>query len=165
MKPLRIVALVGPHDSGKTGLLVYLVRSLSARGQKVGVIKRAARPLAFDVAGKDSARLLQGGSRRVITQSPGLVYTQEAVSRPRSVRELAAGSDMDWWLVESYEPERIPWVLVRRQGQPAPASDRFCVATFGARPEGVTRPHFAAGRPARLLAFLQEHLPSGRRRA
>lgn len=163
MSALRIVALVGPHNSGKTGLVVYLARALCREGCSVGVLKRAARPLDFDRAGKDSARYLDGGSVRVITQAPGMLYTQHVTLTHRTPLEVAKeyGRDIDWWLVESYEPEALPWVLVTRRGQPAPELDAHCLATFGARHGGALRPHFPLGRPALLCAFLKGRLGEG----
>jgi molybdopterin-guanine dinucleotide biosynthesis protein MobB len=152
------IALVGPHDAGKTGLAIYLVGALALDGVRVGVIKRAARPLQFDRSGKDSARYLDSGSLSVITQAPGLVYTQSVERRPASLQKLVRPhrSEVDFWLVESYQPERVPWVLVARRGQPTPALDRYCVATFGQRPRRSDRPHFRSDRPGQLYSFLRK---------
>jgi molybdopterin-guanine dinucleotide biosynthesis protein B len=158
----RIVVLVGPHNSGKTGLLEYLVRRYSRAGCAVGVIKRAARPLQFDPAGKDSARFLNAGCRRVVTQGPGLVYTQTVEAQPASlpalVREFKTG--IECWLVESFEPESLPWLRVARSGQPAPSIDRHCLATVGDRPPDSRLPHFRLERPAALARFLSPLLLS-----
>ncbi len=153
-----VIALVGPHNSVKTRLLYRLVERAAAAGIRVGVLKCAARPLQFEPAGKDSARLADADAVRVVTAGAGRTMMMEHSSTRPSVRALSRrfGRDLDLWLVESYAPESVPWVRVARAGQHVPALDEDCVATIGVR--GGSLPHFRHDRPAALWRFLVERM-------
>jgi len=156
---LRLVAFVGPHNSGKTGLVLTLARLASRRGLRVGVIKRAALPLAFEPAGKDSARLARAGAKRVVTHGPGQLFMSEPVATGFSVRALARrfGAGIDLWLVENFATESVPWIAVMgREGRP-PAVDRYLLATVGRAMPGFKLPRFALRATGRLLDFLVAH--------
>jgi len=152
------VALVGPHNSGKTGLLQRLVELATVSRLRVGVIKCAARPLRFESAGKDSARLADADAVRVVTAGPGRTMMMETNASRPSVQALGRrfGRGLDLWLVESYVPEAVRWVRVVQAGQQAPALDEDCIATVGVR--GDSRPHFRLDRPAALWRYLMDQL-------
>jgi len=156
---VRVVSFVGPHNSGKTGLVETLARTATRRGFQVGVLKRAAQPLSFEPAGKDSARFASAGARRVVTHGPGVVFMSERVSTGCSARELARrfGAGIDLWLVENFALEPVPWIAVLRKGQPPPTRDRYLLATAGAAVRGLGLPHFGARATGRLLDFLISH--------
>lgn len=151
-----LVAFVGPHNSGKTGLVEKLARMANERGLRVGVIKRAAQPLAFEPAGKDSARFSRAGAVRVVTHGPGLLFMSEPVSAGFSARELARrfGTGVDLWLVENFAAEPIPWVAVVGPKTPPPALDRHAIAVVGPKVKGADLPRFNPRTPGRLLDFL-----------
>ena len=155
-----LAALVGPHNCGKTGLLLRLLERGRHAGVQVGVIKWAARPLVFEQEGKDSARIAGAGARRVITVGPGALHMMEPHTARPSLKELVRmhGRGVDLWLVESFEPLPVPWLRVARPGQEPPAPDPYCFGAVGggARAQGL--PYFRADRPAVLLRFLTEHL-------
>jgi molybdopterin-guanine dinucleotide biosynthesis protein MobB len=164
MKP-RLIVFVGPHNSGKTGLIQRLVRRAAGEGVRVGVLKRAARPLEFEPAGKDSARFATARARRVVTIGPGLLAMLEQSESPGSMAGLARrfGRDLDVWLAESYMVERAPWVRVARRGQPAPPADAHCIATVGVRVR-PNLPHFRLDQTGALWRFLwsePDRRPSG----
>jgi molybdopterin-guanine dinucleotide biosynthesis protein B len=154
-----LVAFVGPHNSGKTGLVERLTRLAALRRLKVGVLKRAAQPLVFEPAGKDSARFARAGAARVVTHGPGMLFALEPVSSGPGARELARlyGAGIDLWLMESYAPEAVPWIAVARQGQTTPPADRHLIAVVGRALPGIDRPRFSALRPRLLLDFLVGH--------
>lgn len=161
----RIVAFVGPHNSGKTGLVSAVARAANRAGLRVGLLKRAARPLEFEPEGKDSARFARSGATRVITTGPGLLHLTEALAEPPDVRALARrfGRGVDIWLLESYVVEPVPWVRVARKGQEAPPPDRRCIALVGDGRGGGDLPRFRLDHPGSLLRYLQEGTGAGGR--
>jgi molybdopterin-guanine dinucleotide biosynthesis protein MobB len=162
MRPPCIrVAFVGPHNSGKTGLVLRLTTRAAKAGLQVGVLKRAARPIQFDTPGKDSDLFARAGARRVLTSGPGMLFLNEPGHEYKGasalIRQFGAGTDL--WLMESYVRESIAWFRVARRGQSAPDPDRFCVATIGARVPDSARPHFRLDRPGSILKFILDMKP------
>jgi molybdopterin-guanine dinucleotide biosynthesis protein B len=156
MSRCSIVAFVGPHNSGKTGLVERIGTMATDTGWEVGIIKRAARPLSFDRHGKDSARFVKSGVTRVVTAAPEMLFVQEAWRKPESLKAMARrfGQGIQVWLVESYVPEKVPWIRVGRPGQRVPVIDRYCIATVGSKATGSTLRHFRLDRPRALFGFL-----------
>jgi molybdopterin-guanine dinucleotide biosynthesis protein B len=154
------VAFVGPHNSGKTGLVARLTQIAADEGLNVGVLKRAARPLQLDASGKDSDRFARAGARRVVTSGPGILFLQESGHEYPGAASLMRrfGAGMELWLMESYVAEPLAWIRVARRGQSAPDPDRFCVATVGARLSHCDLPHFRLDRPQQVLHFILDSL-------
>lgn len=152
------VAFVGPHNSGKTGLVTRLTELATAAGLNVGVLKRAARPLQLDASGKDSDLFAKAGARRVITSGPGVLFLKESEHEYPGAAALMRrfGTDVELWLMESYVAEPLAWFRVSRRGQPAPDPDRHCVAIIGSRMPQCGLPHFRLDRPAQILKFILE---------
>jgi len=151
-----VVAFVGPHNSGKTGLVETLTRLASRRGLQVGVIKRAAQPLALDPSGKDSARFAAAGAQRVVAAGPGRLFMMEQTDESPAFgsirRRFSAG--IDFWLAESYVAEPVPWVAVAKPGAVVPEPDQYCIATVGHTSSRRGIPKFTFRQPGRLLTYL-----------
>ena len=58
----RIIAVCGVKNSGKTTLLVKLVKNLTERGVKTAVIKHDGHDFSCDVEGTDSYRMKESGA-------------------------------------------------------------------------------------------------------
>lgn len=82
---MRVAAIVGESDSGKTTLMVALIRHFVTRGKRVAAIKHTHHPLneerrgdtaVFEAAGAKpvifagDGEAIAGGSRRIRFQSP-----------------------------------------------------------------------------------------------
>lgn len=66
------IHIIGRKNSGKTTLIVELVRELTARGYAVGTIKHTHHRHEFDVPGKDSHRHRAAGASVVGLMGPGM---------------------------------------------------------------------------------------------
>ncbi|MDA1052030.1 MAG: molybdopterin-guanine dinucleotide biosynthesis protein B [Planctomycetota bacterium] len=75
---MKRVHIVGRKNSGKTTLIVDLVRHLTAKGYRVGTIKHTHHHHELDTPGKDSHRHREAGAAAVGILSPGMT----AVFRP-----------------------------------------------------------------------------------
>jgi molybdenum cofactor guanylyltransferase len=120
----RVLGIAGWQGSGKTTLLERLIPALVADGLSVVVVKHDAHGLAFDVAGKDSDRLLHAGAA-VIVESPAESFARakrdpDEPLRPRLV-ELQRRCDLV--LVEGYKAGPQPKVWLLRDGETAPPAD------------------------------------------
>jgi len=101
---MKIIHIVGRTKSGKTTLIVDLVRELTDRGRRVGTLKHSGHAHELDRPGKDSWTHRQAGS------IPAAVTTtdQMAVFLPRQPDEnpferlAALFSSCDVVLVEGY---------------------------------------------------------------
>lgn len=72
------IHIIGRKNSGKTTLIVDLLRALSERGFRVGTIKHTHHHHELDVPGKDSHQHRVAGATVVAILSPGMT----AVFRP-----------------------------------------------------------------------------------
>lgn len=67
---MRIVAVVGYSESGKTRLIVRLIRELKRRGARVAALKRCSHGFSLDTEGKDTADFSRAGAEGVAMLSP-----------------------------------------------------------------------------------------------
>ncbi len=111
------VALVGPHNAGKTTLLVELVPLLAARGFSIGTIKHTSKDVEDDVPEKDSHRHTHSGADQSAFVTPGRTTSRrlggEEPLDDLLAREFAA---CDLVLIEGYKALPIPKIEVRRKG-------------------------------------------------
>jgi molybdopterin-guanine dinucleotide biosynthesis protein B len=68
---MKIVAIVGFSKSGKTRLIVRLIRELARRGIRTCAAKRCSHGFSLDMEGKDTADYGAAGAEGVVMVSPG----------------------------------------------------------------------------------------------
>jgi molybdopterin-guanine dinucleotide biosynthesis protein MobB len=85
---MQRVHIVGRKKSGKTTLVVELVKYLSEQGYRVGTIKHTHHHHELDTPGKDSHQHREAGSAVVGILSPGMT----AVFQPRDDKTSGDGS-------------------------------------------------------------------------
>jgi len=120
----RLFGIVGYKNSGKTTLIVSLVRELVARGWRVGTIKHAHHDFDIDQPGKDSFRHRAAGAAEVIVASTRRVAHIRELTVPvePSLDELVRQMrDLDLVLVEGWKSGSHPRIELRRSAAPAPA--------------------------------------------
>jgi molybdopterin-guanine dinucleotide biosynthesis protein B len=66
---MKIFAIVGHSDSGKTQIILKLIGELKKRGHTVCVIKHCAHGFDLEAEGKDSAKFAEAGSDSVCMYS------------------------------------------------------------------------------------------------
>jgi len=67
---MRIVAIVGFSETGKTRLAARLITELRGRGLRLAAVKRCAHGFSLDTEGKDSADFSAAGADGVALVSP-----------------------------------------------------------------------------------------------
>ena len=147
----RLVAVVGKKNSGKTTLVVALVRELVRRGHRVMTIKHGAHPFQMDQQGRDTWRHMhEGGAERVVMETPGsriLIANTDAEEGPRELanRFLA---DAHFVVVEGFKQSDLPKIEVYRRAvhhEPlwapgAPGADQYIAIVTDASDFRATPP-------------------------
>jgi molybdopterin-guanine dinucleotide biosynthesis protein B len=67
---MRTVAIVGHSETGKTRLVVRLIRELKGRGLRVVAVKRCSHGFTLDTEGKDTSDFSEAGADGVAMVSP-----------------------------------------------------------------------------------------------
>lgn len=114
-----IVAVIGRSGVGKTTLLAGVIRALTARGLRVGVIKHSRGFSDPDRPGKDSQRLREAGATRLVLASPdaSVLFLRHPGAEPGFDERLRLAQEgMDLVLVESYRSAELPSIEVLREG-------------------------------------------------
>ena len=97
---MHVIGIVGWKNSGKTTLVVALVRLLTERGLKVATIKHAHHDFDIDHPGKDSWRHREAGASDVIVASGARwaqVHELRGAAEPELdelLPRLSAGTDI-----------------------------------------------------------------------
>ncbi len=78
---MKRVHIVGRKNSGKTTLVVDLVRHLTDQGLRVGTIKHTHHHHELDTPGKDSHRHREAGAAAVGILSPGMTAVFQPTDR------------------------------------------------------------------------------------
>lgn len=113
----QILGVVGWSGSGKTSLLEYLVRELTASGLKINVVKHSHHDVVIEPPQKDSSRLRHAGAQEVLLASPYryvIVHELRQEAEP-TLRELVSHlAFADLTMVEGYKWETISKIEVFR---------------------------------------------------
>lgn len=110
------ISFVGHHNSGKTTLLVKVIRHLSSWHIRTAVIKHSQHDFDLPVE-KDSERLFEAGSRLVYASSPrmSLRYRREGEERDLSDIYAEVSGEVDLVITEGYKTGPYPKIEVVRQ--------------------------------------------------
>jgi len=113
---IPVVTVIGKSGSGKTTLLEKLIRELSQRGYRLATVKHHSHSgFEIDIAGKDSWRFAQAGSRHVVIAAPDKWAAYRQLDGDLSLDEIAAQiQDVDLVLVEGYKQANKPAIEVVR---------------------------------------------------
>ena len=115
MSDMIEIGIVGAKNSGKTTLIVELVRELTSLGFRVATIKHTHHRHELDVPGKDSHRHRQAGAALTvaISKSEIALYADPESENVALARELIA-QRVDLCLVEGNKQAARPKVLLMR---------------------------------------------------
>lgn len=158
---MKITAVTGPSESGKTRLVCALVREAKSRGLKTAVVKHCAHGFDLDREGKDSWMYTKAGADRVALVSPNRVAILDNDPEKTGLRLIAEGLHPGADLVLVEGGRAVPGLLrveVQAAGKtefdPAPG----LIAAVGkkAAPGGV--PVFSLSQVSEILDFLLEIL-------
>ena len=146
---MKIVAVVGFSGSGKTRLVVRLIRELTGRGLRVSALKRCSHDFSLDTEGKDTAAFSAAGADGVAMISPeGWAAIGKATAVPDAA-SLAARlfPDADVVLVEGGKDVRgTPKIEVLMGGVPGTPVSRpeelIAIVTDLPVPGGAAAPVF-----------------------
>ncbi len=142
---MPIVSFVGKSGVGKTTVMEQVVRELTRRGLRVGVVKHHAHTTPIDGSGKDSWRFAEAGARAVVVSSPAELARFERVDHELKLDEIARRmGEVDLILTEGFKRESAPKIEVSRRehGTDLVASAEELVAVVSDHPIALDVPRF-----------------------
>lgn len=111
-----VISIIGVSNSGKTTLIVKLVKELKSMGYKIATIKHSHHSFELDTEGKDSWLHTQAGADTVIVTSNNMMGVIRRLTKEVPLIEIINTylQDMDIIIVEGYKSEDIPKIEVFR---------------------------------------------------
>lgn len=125
LSKIPIVGICGHKNSGKTLLIVELIKHFNERGLQVAVIKQENHQLALNNPKQDSYQFQQAGAQQVLLTSNqrwSLLYEREQAQQPNIEAHIAdlQTEHLDLVLVESDSGNTFPKIEVHRPIQCKP---------------------------------------------
>jgi len=116
---IPVVGFAAYSGTGKTTLLVSLLRLFTAQGLRVGIVKHAHHTFEIDHPGKDSFELRRAGASQVLVGSRRRwALMVEMPDPPQDALafylERLDRQALDLVLVEGFKPESIPKIELHR---------------------------------------------------
>ena len=144
---MPVISIVGRSNSGKTTLIVKLVKELKSRGYKVATIKHSHHHFELDTEGKDSWLHTQAGADAVVVASQNMMGIIRQSSQEIPLTEIISAylQDVDIIIVEGYKTEAIPKIEVFRSEVSAELvcrDDKNLIAVVGDKRPSVSVPFF-----------------------
>jgi molybdopterin-guanine dinucleotide biosynthesis protein B len=129
----RVVQVVGAHESGKTTLVVALIRGLADAGFAVASVKETHHEYPTDLPGKDSERHAAAGANPALLVAGRRTARHRIEPAPPELEMLLARdmAEADVVVVEGYRRARYPKVEVVRAAtgrEPVAEDDETVVA-------------------------------------
>ncbi|MEK7290442.1 MAG: molybdopterin-guanine dinucleotide biosynthesis protein B [Planctomycetota bacterium] len=142
-----VISIAGVSNSGKTTLIVKLVKELKSRGYKVATIKHSHHSFELDTEGKDSWLHTKAGADAVVVTSHNTLGVIRHSPKEISLLEIINTylQDMDIIIVEGYKSENIPKIEVFRteiSTELVCKDDKNLLAVVGDKNPGIGMPFF-----------------------
>lgn len=157
---IPIIPVVGCSNSGKTTLVVKLVKELKKRGFRVATIKHHHQTISLDVPGKDTWKHAQAGADIVVLASPGSVGILERTPVDLTLDEIAGRiQGVDIIIAEGFKGADRPKIEVFRSEVHETLitpTDQLLAVASDVKHDGI--PTFDLDDAAGLVNFLQEKL-------
>ena len=129
----KIIAVCGVKNSGKTTLLVELVKEMSKKGLKTAVIKHDGHDFSCDIPGTDSYRMTQAGAYGTAVFSDSRVFVHKVGTGEREQELLELFPEADIIFVEGLKESAYPKIeVIRKEISKIPVSNpegRFLIVT------------------------------------
>jgi molybdopterin-guanine dinucleotide biosynthesis protein B len=104
---MKIIGIVGAHNSGKTTFIEKVIRKLKSKGYRIVAIKHDPKGKAkTDTEGKDSWKFQEAGADQVILVSPTKITTFNKVENepvPFEIIEKFADKSADLVILEGFK--------------------------------------------------------------
>ncbi len=112
-KPI-IFGVYGNSDSGKTTLIVHLVRQLTKEGYRVATMKQTKKEISIDTENKDTWRHYTAGAHLVVFSSPCETdfLFHKTMSTREIVRRISEFGGFDCILIEGVDDPAIPKIQI-----------------------------------------------------
>ncbi len=164
----KVIGFAGYSGVGKTTLLKQIIPLLSAKGLRVGLIKKTHHDIEIDKPGKDSYELRMAGFNPVMLSSSHrrAIITEHKLVRERSLSEelnYFDRTEVDLILVEGFKTEIFPKIELHRPSLGMPLlhlgdSSIIAVATDATLPIERSIPWFDINSPKPIADFMLDFL-------
>jgi molybdopterin-guanine dinucleotide biosynthesis protein len=117
--PIPVVSFIGKKKSGKTTVLLGVIKELRERGYRVAVLKHDTHGFDIDIPGTDSYRFKELGAEVVGVSSPWTyvwqVRTEEEPSLGELIRQIR--EPVDLVITEGFKQQDAPKIEVSRRAR------------------------------------------------
>ena len=112
-----LFSILGKKGAGKSEVLEHLIRRLTQKGFRVGVVKRLARPdLEIDEPGKDTYRYRMQGAETVILSGRSRLAVFKNLQEETPLEELLLHYEgFHFVFLEGYGLEGVPKIEIQNQ--------------------------------------------------
>lgn len=151
-----IISFVGHSNSGKTTLIEQIIRILSRKGYKVGVLKHTHGAIKADQRGTDTDKFrLAGAGISSITDDKLLVRFEDARKLTPKMIIGSLSQELDLLIIEGYKKEHFPKVLFSDELKAVHL--KGIIATVGRKTplESKVR-HFIPSKPNEMARWLEQ---------
>lgn len=162
---MKIIAVIGKSDSGKTHLIRRIIPELKKRGFSAAVIKHCAHGFDLDVKGKDSWQMMEAGAEGVGMVSPDRLAVLRKTINADDFPSLAARyfRTADFVIVEGgYGVKGLKTIEVLPKGRPAKVqcSRKDLIAVVSLSKVDIARPVYRPGQVGEIADLLVSELPA-----
>lgn len=112
---IPVISIIGRSNSGKTTVIVKVIKELKQRGYRVGTVKHDVHGFNIDVPGKDSWKHAQAGADAVMIASSNRIALIETTPGEKPINELVTYfKNVDVVITEGFKKENTPKIEVFR---------------------------------------------------
>jgi molybdopterin-guanine dinucleotide biosynthesis protein B len=103
---MKIIAIMGTKDTGKTTLVTNLVEKLSQKGYKVGSVKFSH--VHFDLADRDTGKHRQAGARVVVgTGKETFILFDQPLDLEQVISTIEFNDELDFLVMEGFKSSKF----------------------------------------------------------
>ncbi|ONI48277.1 molybdopterin-guanine dinucleotide biosynthesis protein B [Candidatus Epulonipiscioides saccharophilum] len=126
-----VVAISGVKNVGKTTLIKKLVKELTIKGYKIGVIKHDGHDFMADRPGTDTYKIKEAGAKNVMIYSKSkLMFIKDLAKEPEIEELLLYYKDMDLVILEGFKYSNVAKIeIVRSEGKSICQNNLLAIAT------------------------------------